>query len=265
MAEMAQQSGGLIERPHAFADLNGRVAFVTGASSGLGDRFARVLAACGAKVAVGARRKDRLDALVADIRAAGGTALALSLDMRDEEQINRAVEETEAAFGTIDILVNNAGMTYGKRAVNTNAARFDEEMGINLRGPWLLANEVARRLIAREMPGRIVNIASIGAYICSKPGQATYSTNKAALVRMTEVLAVEWAPHFINVNAIAPGTFVTEMSQGFVHNDAYLQGLPRKRACVPAQMDSTLIYLVSPLSEAVTGTVIKIDDGQTPR
>lgn len=256
---------GMIDRPAAFADLSGRVAFVTGASSGLGERFARVLASCGAKVAVAARRTDRLDALVAQITAAGGIATAIALDMRDEARIEAAVAEAEAALGPVDILVNNAGINYGKRAVNMTAARFDDEMGTNLRGPWLLACAVARGLIDRGMPGRIVNIASIGAFICSKPGSSLYSVSKAGVVRMTEVMAVEWAPHFINVNAIAPGTFVTEMTTGFAGNEAYVQSLPRKRVCAPAHLDSTLLYLVSPLSEVVTGTVIKVDDGQTPR
>ena len=256
---------GMIEQPAAFANLTGRVALVTGASSGLGERFARVLAACGAKVAVTARRKDRLDALVAQITAAGGVAVAVALDMRDEARIEAAAAEAEAALGPIDILVNNAGINHGRRAVKASVPQFDDEMGTNLRGPWLLSCAVARRLIERQAPGRIVNVASIGAFICSKPGNAVYSITKAGVVRMTEVLAVEWAPHFINVNAIAPGTFATEMTHAFLGNEAYIQSLPRKRICAPAQLDSTLLYLVSPLSEAVTGTVIKVDDGQTGR
>lgn len=256
---------GMIERPAAFADLTGRVAFVTGASSGLGERFARVLASCGAKVAVAARRKDRLDALVAQITAAGGTAFAIALDMGDDAAIEAAVAEAEAALGPVDILVNNAGMNHGKRALHVTVPQFDTEMGLNLRGPWLLSCAVARRLIERQAPGRIVNIASIGAFICSRPGNGVYSVSKAAVVRMTEVLAVEWSPHFINVNAIAPGTFATEMTHAFVGNDPYIQSLPRKRICAPSHLDSTLLFLVSPLSEAVTGTVIKVDDGQTGR
>ena len=206
---------GMIERPAGFADLSGRVAFVTGASSGLGERFARLLACCGAKVAVAARRTERLEALVAQITAAGGVATAVSLDMRDDGRIEAAVAEAEAALGPIDILVNNAGINHGRRAVKVTASLFDAEMGTNLRGPWLLACAVARRLIERQAPGRIVNIASIGAFTCSKPGTSVYSVAKAGVVRMTEVLAVEWAPHFINVNAIAPGTFATEMTHAF--------------------------------------------------
>ena len=256
---------GIIESPQTFADLTGRVALITGASSGLGDRFARVLASCGASVAVVARRKDRLDALVAQITNAGGKATAVALDIRDDARIEAALAEAEAALGPIDILINNAGINYGKRAVNMTAARFDDEMGTNLRGPWLLACAFARRLIERQAPGRIVNLASIGAFICSKPGSSLYSVTKAGVVRMTEVMAVEWAPHFINVNAIAPGTFVTEMTAAFTENESYVQSLPRKRVCAPSHLDSTLLYLVSPLSEAVTGTVIKVDDGQTAR
>jgi NAD(P)-dependent dehydrogenase (short-subunit alcohol dehydrogenase family) len=247
-------------------DLTGKIALVTGASAGLGERFARVLATCGAKVAVAARRRDKLDALVASIAAAGGTAAAFALDVTDGERIAAMVDEVEALLGPITILVNNAGINEGRRALNMRADMIDTVIGTNLRGPYMLACEVARRLITREMPGRIINMSSIGAYTCSKPGQSLYSTTKAALIRMTEVLAVEWAPHFINVNAIAPGTFHSEMTGRMI---ARLgdpgPALPRKRVCTPDQLDSTLLFLVSPSSDAVTGTVIKVDDGQTGR
>lgn len=247
-------------------DLSGQVALVTGASSGLGERFARVLAACGAKVALAARRTDRLETVAGDIAAAGGIALPLALDTRDAARIPEAVAEVEAALGPVTILVNNAGITDGRRAVNMTPDLIDSVIDTNLRGPYMLSCEVARRLIAADLPGRIVNIASIGAFTCSKPGQSLYSVTKSGLVRMTEVLAVEWAPHFINVNAIAPGTFRSEMTEKMVAKLGDLSHLtPRKRYCEPEQMDSTLLFLVSPASECVTGTVIKVDDGQTGR
>lgn len=247
-------------------DLHGQVAIVTGASSGLGERCARVLAACGAKVAVAARRKDRLDALVADIAAQGGTAAAFAVDMRDAVALVDLVAQAQATLGPVTILVNNAGIADGKRAVNVPVALVDDLLGTNVRGPYILACEVARRLIASDMPGRIVNISSIGAYTCSKPGQALYSISKAALNRMTEVLAVEWSAHFINVNAIAPGSFRSAMTARMIERlGDPSPGLPRRRLGGPDQLDSTLLYLVSPASDAVTGTIIKVDDGQLGR
>ena len=134
-------------------------------------------------------------------------------------------------------------------------------------GPYLLSNEVARRLIEKKEPGRMVNIASIAAFnISPNSASVLYSTTKSAIVRMTESLAVEWARNHINVNAIAPGMFSSEMLDGMLERIGDMsQSLPRKRICVPEQMDSTLLYLVSPSSECVTGTCIKIDDGQSPR
>jgi NAD(P)-dependent dehydrogenase (short-subunit alcohol dehydrogenase family) len=247
-------------------DLSGNVALVTGASSGLGSRFARVLAACGAKVAVTGRRQDRLERLAAEIVDEGGAARAFAFDVRDIARVPAVVQDIERAWGSISILVNNAGITDGKRAVNMPFNLIDAVIDTNLRGPYVLACEIARRLIASGRPGRIVNISSIGAFVCSKPGQSLYSTTKAGIARMTEVLAVEWAPHFINVNAIAPGTFYSEMTDKMIEKRGdFGHTLARKRFCDPTLLDSTLLFLVSPSSEAVTGTVIKVDDGQTSR
>lgn len=247
-------------------DLSGQVALVTGASSGLGERFARVLAGCGAKVALAARRTDRLEAIVAEIKEAGGAAQAFAVDMTNVDRIAAVVGEVEAALGPVTILVNNAGMADGRRALNMTPDLIDAVIDTNLRGPYVLACDVARRLISANAPGRIVNVSSIGAYMCSKPGQSLYSITKSGIVRMTEVLAVEWAPHFINVNAIAPGAFRSEMNDRLVSKIGdFSANLPRKRFCEPEQLDSTLLFLVSPSSEAVTGTVIRVDDGQYGR
>jgi len=142
----------------------------------------------------------------------------------------------------------------------------DSVLDTNVRGPWLLACEVAKRLIAAHQPGRIVNISSMGAFNYNGMGAALYSVTKAAVNRMTEALAVEWARFDINVNGIAPGAFSSEMMDGMLERIGDISvGFPRKRICQPSQMDSTLLYLVSPASEVVTGTVIKIDDGQSSR
>ena len=249
--------------PNISSDLAGRVALVTGASSGFGDRFARVLAASGAKVVLCARRKDRLDRLAAEI---GPGALAVEMDATDAASLVRAVDAGEAAFGSIDILVNNAGIPDAQRAHKMSVELVDRVLGVNLRAPWLLSCEVARRLIAAKMPGRIVNISSTAHYGYTGGGAALYAVTKTAIARMSETLAVEWAAYNINVNAIAPGMFVTEMSDAmFARIGAQDQNVARLRIPEPALLDSTLLYLVGPASEAVTGAVIRVDDGQAAR
>ncbi|MCY4566189.1 MAG: SDR family NAD(P)-dependent oxidoreductase, partial [Gammaproteobacteria bacterium] len=150
--------------PNLSNDLSGRVALVTGASSGLGYRFAQVIAASGAKVAIAARRVDRLQSLADEIRAAGGTAEAIALDMRDNESIIRAVDQAESALGTVDILVNNAGVPDAQRAHKMSLELIDTVFDTNLRGPYILSCEIARRLIAAKQPGRMVNISSVGGF-----------------------------------------------------------------------------------------------------
>jgi len=252
--------------PNISTDLSGRVALVTGASSGLGRRFALTLAASGAAVVATARRVDRLTELADEIGAAGGTCEPLALDVTDAEQIAAVVEQATTALGTVDILVNNAGIPDAQRAHKMSLELTDAVLDTNVRGPWLLSNEVARRLIAAEAPGRIVNISSMGAFSYNGMGAALYSISKAAIHRMTEVLAVEWARFNINVNCIAPGAFSSEMMDGMLSRIGDItQGFPRKRLGDPAQLDSTLLYLVSPASDFVTGTTIKVDDGQGGR
>jgi NAD(P)-dependent dehydrogenase (short-subunit alcohol dehydrogenase family) len=252
--------------PNASVDLSGQVALVTGASSGLGWRFAKVLAAQGAKVAIAARRLEKLEALAEEIRAAGGTALPIAMDATDADQLVAAVAKAEAELGTVTILVNNAGIPDAQRAHKMSLELIDQVLDINVRAPFILACEVARRLIAAEKPGRIVNIASVAAFSYAGGGAALYSVSKAAVARSAEVLAVEWARYHINVNAIAPGAFASEMMDGMLSRVGDItQRFPRQRLGDPAQLDSTLLYLVGPASEAVTGTVIRVDDGQGGR
>ena len=252
--------------PNVSTDLTGRVALITGTTSGLGKRFAQVIAACGAKVAITGRRVERLEALAEEIRAAGGTAEPIALDMRDNDSIMNCVDHAENALGTIDILINNAGIPDAQRAHKMSLDLIDDVFDTNLRGPYVLSCEIARRLIAAEQPGRMVNISSVGGFHYAGNGAALYSITKSGIVRMTECLAVEWARYNINVNAIAPGAFSSEMMDGMLERMGDIaQHFPRKRICDPAQMDSTLMYFLSPASEAVTGTYIKIDDGQGSR
>ena len=252
--------------PNASIDLTGKVALVTGASSGLGRRFAQVLAKQGASVAITGRRLDRLEALAAEITADRGSAAPLQLDVTDTDQLLGLFARAEAALGPVDILVNNAGIPDAQRATRMSVELVDAVLGTNLRAPWILSTEFARRRLEAKLPGRIINIASMAAYSYRGEGAALYSVSKAAVVRMTEALAVEWSRFHINVNAIAPGAFASEMMDGMLERMGDIsQHMPRKRLGDPAQLDSTLLYLCSPASDAVTGTAIKVDDGQGGR
>lgn len=252
--------------PNASNDLAGQVALVTGATSGLGHRFARVLAAAGAKVVVTGRRFERLEELAAQIAEEGGQALPVALDMTDTDSIMACVEEAQNALGPVTILVNNAGIPDAQRATKMPIELIDAVFDTNLRGPYVLSCEVARRMIDAEVPGRMVNISSMGGFNYSGQGAALYSITKAGIARMSEALAVEWARFNINVNCIAPGAFSSEMMDGMLERMGDItKGFPRKRLGDPAQLDSTLLYLCSPASEAVTGTICKVDDGQGSR
>ncbi|MBS9375042.1 SDR family NAD(P)-dependent oxidoreductase [Rhodococcus sp. B50] len=252
--------------PNFSIDLSGNVALVTGATSGLGRRFARVIADAGAAVAIAGRREDRLKELQQEIETAGGTCVATTVDVTDADALVSAVDQVESALGMVTMLVNCAGIPDARRAHRMSLGLVDAVIDTNLRAPFLLSTEVARRLIAAGKPGRIVNISSIGAYNYSGNGAALYSMTKAAVNRMTETLAVEWVEQNINVNAIAPGAFDTEMVAGMIERVGdFSPSLPRKRIGHVAQLDSTLLYLLSPSSDFVTGTIIKVDDGQHPR
>ena len=252
--------------PNTSVDLTGQVALVTGASSGLGWRFAKVLAACGAKVAVTGRRLDRLETLVAEIKADGGEAAAFALDVTDADQLVAVVDKAEKALGLVTILINNAGIPDAQRAHKMPLELIDRVLDTNLRAPYVLSCEVARRLMAAKTSGRMVNIASMAAFQYGGGGAALYSISKAGVVRLSEALAVEWAPFNINVNCIAPGAFSSEMMDGMLARVGDIAArFPRKRIGDPAQMDSTLLYFVSPAAEFVTGAVVKIDDAQGGR
>ncbi len=250
-------------------DLAGRVALVTGASSGLGAHFARILAASGASIVLAARRADRLQALEADIRAAGGRAVAVSLDVADEASTIAAYDAAEAAFGPVDTIIANAGMNSEGAITTLPVAEFDQVVAVNLRGVFLTVREGAKRLIAggsRETQrGRIVIISSITAQTVS-PGLAVYSATKAAVLQMGKVMARDWARQGVNVNMICPGYIRTELNQDWFDSEggAKLVGsFPRKRLMAETDLDATLLYLASDASRAVTGAAFTIDDGQS--
>lgn len=253
--------------PNVSHDLSGEVALVTGATSGLGWRFARVLAAAGAKVAIAGRRTERLEELANVIADDGGKALPITADMTDSQSIADMVQAAEDGLGLVTILVNNAGIPDAQRATKMPLDLIDRVFDTNLRGPYVLSCEVARRLIDAKKPGRMVNIASVAAYNYT-PGSAAalYSITKAGMVRLTEALAVEWSRFNINVNGIAPGLVRSEMSDGMLERMGdFTSHFPRKKIIETEELDSTLLYLCAPSSNCVTGTIIKLDDGQGSR
>jgi hypothetical protein len=252
-------------------DLSGRVALVTGASSGLGAQFARVLARAGAGVVLAARREERLKTLRAEIEAADGDAHIVALDVGDTASIRAAVAHAETEMGAIDILVNNAGVSVTQKLVDVTPDSFDEVMNINLRGAFFVAQEVAKRMIARskgEAPGtftggRIVNVASMaGLRVLSQIG--VYSMSKAGVVHMTRAMALEWGRFGINVNALCPGYIDTEINHHHWETDAgkkLVQMLPRKRVGKPRDLDAALMMLCANESHFVNGAVVAADDG----
>lgn len=247
-------------------DLTGEIALVTGAGSGLGRRFARVLADAGAVVVAAGRRTPRLDEVTGEITAAGGRCVPLRLDVSEPASFAEAMDRIEAQIGLVTILINNAGVPDAQRAHKMSLELIDQVIDTNLRGPFVLSCEVARRLIAADRPGRIINISSVNSFIYDGNGAALYSVTKAALNRMTETLSVEWARYGINVNAIAPGAFRSEMMDGMLARAGDITGgFPRRRMGEPAQLDSTLLYLTAPSSDFVTGTVVRVDDVQLRR
>ena len=252
--------------PNASNDLTGQVAMVTGATSGLGWHFARVLAKAGATVVATGRRESNLKELEKVIADDGGSCAPFVMDMTDADSLVTVVERAEAAVGPISILVNNAGIPDAQLAMKMDVDLIDRVLGTNLRGPFILTCEVARRMKANNIAGRVVNLSSITAFNYTGNGAALYSITKSAMCRMTETLAVEWSRYRINVNGIAPGIFHSEMTEGMIERVGDLSDrFPRRRLGCAPQLDSTLLYLCSPASDLVTGTIIKVDDGQESR
>ena len=251
-------------------DLAGRVALVTGASSGLGAQFARTLAAAGATVVLAARRTDRLKALQQSISEQGGSAHVVSLDVTSAESIEAAVAQAEAQAGPIDILINNSGVSRGGRLQDTTPEDFDFVMNTNVKGAYFVAQAVSKRMLARakatpsgQVQGRIVNIASV-AGIKAVPQISVYCMSKAAVIHMTRCMAAEWGRFGINVNAICPGYIDTDINHDHWQTEAgqkLINMLPRKRVGQPHDLDTTLLMLVAPQSGFVNGSIISTDDG----
>ncbi len=243
-------------------DLAGKVALVTGASSGLGLRFAEVLAHSGARVALAARRVDRLEAAA---RAMPG-AITVRLDVADIASIQAAASDIEARLGPIDILVNNAGISRQAPVLDVSEADYDQVLDTNLKGAFFMAQAAARQMIAAKREGRIVNIAS-AAGLRTMGQLGTYGMSKAAMVHMTKSMAREWGRHGINVNAICPGYIATEISAEFLETEGgkrLVAGLPRRRMGEPRDLDALLLLLCSgEASRFINGAAMAADDGFT--
>ena len=252
-------------------DLSGRVAFVSGASSGLGAQFARTLSRAGAGVVLAARRVDRLKTLRAEIESMGGDAHVVALDVTDHDSIKSAVAHAETEMGTIDILVNNSGVSVTQRLVDVQPADYDQVMGTNTRGAFFMAQEVAKRMIARSRGaapgtftgGRIVNVASMaGLRPLSQIG--VYAMSKAAVIHMTKAMALEWGKFGINVNALCPGYIDTEINHAHWKTEAgqkLVNLLPRKRVGQAQDLDVALMMLCANESHFINGAVLSADDG----
>jgi NAD(P)-dependent dehydrogenase (short-subunit alcohol dehydrogenase family) len=241
----------------------GQVALVTGASSGIGRRFAQVLAAAGAKVALAARREDRLAELAREIERAGGTCLPLTLDVTRRDSIAAALDAAEARLGPLSILVNNAGVVVSKPLFEHSEDDWDYVVDTNLKGAWLMARDFAYHLAGRQRPGRIINISSI---LASRTiGRVpAYCAAKAGLTHLTHVLAMELARYGILVNALAPGYVETDFNRAFFQTEAgkaLIGRIPLRRIGQAPDLDGALLFLASPASAYVTGAVLAVDGG----
>jgi NAD(P)-dependent dehydrogenase (short-subunit alcohol dehydrogenase family) len=245
-------------------DLSGEVALVTGASSGLGARFAQVLAANGAKVVLAARRKDRLDELCARIQATGGNALAVEADVLDRAAMRRAFDAAQSAFGTVTILLNNAGVAQSVRALDMTEEEWRRVISVDLDAVFAWSQEGARRMLDTGRKGAIVNLASVLSFGVSK-GVAAYAVAKAGVVQLTKALAVELAFKGVRVNAIAPGWFVTEINETFLQGEngaAMKRAIPMGRFGQDGDLDGALLLLASKAGAYITGATVIVDGGQ---
>jgi NAD(P)-dependent dehydrogenase (short-subunit alcohol dehydrogenase family) len=240
-------------------DLSGKVALVTGASSGLGAHFAQCLGEAGASVVLAARRADRLQSLQAELAKKGVTAKAVDLDVQSADSVAAALE----AAGPLDVVVNNAGISIVKPALEMPEKDWDAVVDTNLRGAWLVAQGAARRWAAEKRPGSIVNIASILGL--RTIGQvAPYNASKAGLIHLTQALAMEWARYRIRVNAICPGYIETEMNSAFWKTPGgqkLIDRIPQRRIGQPEHLDGALLLLASEAGDFMTGSTITVDGG----
>jgi NAD(P)-dependent dehydrogenase (short-subunit alcohol dehydrogenase family) len=244
-------------------EMNGSVALVTGASSGLGEHFAEVLARSGARVVAAARRTDKLDALVGRIQASGGDAIAVAMDVTSSESVSAAFDAAEAAYGVVTTIVNNAGVTDTRTFLKADEEGFDFVMDTNLKGVWRVAHTGAKRMVAAAVGGSIVNVASILGLRVGI-GESTYAISKAGVVQMTKALAMELVRKNIRVNALCPGYFVTELNSDYFASQQgkdYIAQTPARRLGQLSELDAPLLLLASNAGSFVTGVALPVDGG----
>jgi NAD(P)-dependent dehydrogenase (short-subunit alcohol dehydrogenase family) len=246
-------------------DMSGKVAMVTGASSGFGVHFAKIMAARGAKVVVAARRVERLEALVAEIKADGGEAVAVAMDVTDSASIIAAFDQAEAAFGTVTMLANNAGVADVRSALKIGEDDWDKMIDTNLKGVWIAGQQAAKRMIEAGVRGSIVNTASIlGLRVAF--GQSSYSASKAAVIQLSKAMALEWAGKGVRVNALCPGYFLTEMTASAFDSpeaQAYLNSSPAGRPGDMDEMTAPFLLLASDAGSYLHGVALPVDGGQS--
>jgi NAD(P)-dependent dehydrogenase (short-subunit alcohol dehydrogenase family) len=236
---------------------------VTGASSGLGRHFAGTLAKVGAKVTLAARREAALAETVEEIRAGGGEAQSIVMDVTEAASIERALDGAETGFGPVAVLINNAGVTVTRPAIDVSESEWDQVIDTNLKGVWLAAQSTARRMMRHGSGGSIVNVASIlGLRVAG--AVAPYAISKAGVVQLTKTLALEWARHKIRVNALAPGYVQTELNDSFFSSDAgqaLIKRVPQRRLAELHELDGPLLLLASDASSYMTGSIVAVDGG----
>jgi NAD(P)-dependent dehydrogenase (short-subunit alcohol dehydrogenase family) len=245
-------------------NLAGKVALVTGASSGLGERFAQVLAANGASVALVARRKERLAVLQKKIKAAGGKAIAIQADVTDRAAMSKAFDDAEKAFGTVTVLINNAGVAHSNRVLELSEQEYRRVLDTNLDAVFFNAQEAAKRMIAAGRKGAIVNTASVLGLGVSK-GTAAYAIAKAGVIQATKALALELAFKGVRVNAIAPGWFMTEINHDFLMSEEgrkLTRAIPVGRFGNEGDLDGALLLLASDAGAYIAGATVVVDGGQ---
>lgn len=248
--------------------LDGRTAIVTGGGRGLGQYMAEALSDAGANVVICSRKLEPLEEVRSEIEARGGQALAVACDVTEPDDVEKVISAAEETFGGVDVVVNNSGATWGAPAEEMPLEKFDQVMRVNVRGTFLMAQAAGRRMIERGSGGSIINISSVAGIVGGHPDYMQtvgYNTSKGAVISMTRDLATSWAPHNINVNAIAPGWFPTRMSGGLIdkHEQKMLDGIPLHRFGNPEDLKGVVVFLASPAASYVTGQTVVVDGGAT--
>jgi NAD(P)-dependent dehydrogenase (short-subunit alcohol dehydrogenase family) len=248
--------------------LDGKTAIVTGGGRGLGQYMAEALSDAGANVVICSRKVEPLEEVRDEIIARGGKALALACDVTESEDVEKVVRAAVEEFGSVDVLVNNSGATWGAPAVEMPLDKFDQVVRVNVRGTFLMSQAVGRDMIERGSGGSIINISSVAGLVGGDPKYMQtigYNTSKGAVISMTRDLATSWAPHNINVNAIAPGWFPTRMSGGLIEKfeQEMLEDIPLHRFGNPDDLKGVVVFLSSPASSYMTGQTVVVDGGAT--